>query len=362
MEVSQIITNFAVVNTVLMIILYTLITAVFLLCGSVLWLKRKEVPDQSRTFLATFGLISGLLYMVRLVSYVANLVHASYHELMPPLLVIGGLIAITLFLTYPVEVIRPGLLRGWRILVPFLPAILLTLPSVVGLEYRVLLSFADLKDHLLELNVLLRLLGLAILLVISLLLLVIPYNWRTTSADSHWILRTALIAQGISVFYFPRAFSTLPIMTVPHLLWCIFAMGYYTYYELSERLLPVTLPEVGCNTGSGKGDLWQQICTVMDLEEAWRNPDMTAEALSRELGTNRIYVARAIKEHTGMTFNNYLNSKRVEYIASLLHQNPSLSLKEIFFAAGFRSRDTANRNFLRFKGCSPTDYREQDTL
>ena len=92
---------------------------------------------------------------------------------------------------------------------------------------------------------------------------------------------------------------------------------------------------------------------------------MTVETLSKELGTNRIYVASSVKEHTGMTFKNYLNSKRVEYIASLLHQNPSLNLKELYFTAGFRSRDTANRNFLRFKGCSPTDYisslRGQDT-
>lgn len=94
----------------------------------------------------------------------------------------------------------------------------------------------------------------------------------------------------------------------------------------------------------------------MDIEEAWRNPNTTVETLSKQLGTNRIYVARNIREHTDMSFNDYMNNKRVEFIASLLRQNPSQNLKELFFAAGFRSRDTAWRNFVKFKGCSPSDY------
>lgn len=345
-------------NVVLTVILYTLFTAVYLLCGGMLWLKRREVSDLSRTFLAAFALIAGLLSVARLAKFVIEPGYAPYHELLSPFLVVAGLYAITLFLTYPVEVIRPRLLRGWRIVLPFVPAILLTLPSLLGLEYQTILSLDDLKAHLSEPNVLLRFLGLAILLVISLLLLAIPHNWRATSADSRWILRTALIAQVISVLYFSQAFTSSPIALALHLLWLIIAMCYFTWYELSERLSPIPMPEqIGGGTApAGKGNLWQQVCTVMDLEEAWRNPNMTVEVLSRQLGTNRIYVARAIKEHAGMTFNDFMNSKRVAFITVALRQNPSQSLLELYFAAGFRSRDTARRNFVKFMGCSPTEY------
>ena len=81
--------------------------------------------------------------------------------------------------------------------------------------------------------------------------------------------------------------------------------------------------------------------------------------LSAAIGTNRIYVARCIKEHTGMTFNDYMNSKRVEFMANLLRQNPTQNQKQLFFAAGFRSYPTAHRNFTKFKGCSPTEYTEK---
>ena len=55
-------------------------------------------------------------------------------------------------------------------------------------------------------------------------------------------------------------------------------------------------------------------------------------------------------------YNDYMNSKRVDFMANLLRQNPTQNQKQLFFAAGFRSYPTAHRNFVKFKGCSPTEY------
>lgn len=314
----------------------------------------------SRTFLAIFAFITGVLTITRLVKFAVNPSYAPYHELISPFLVIGGLFAITLFLTYPIEVIRPRLLRGWRYILPFIPVVLLTIPSMLGMRYQTLLSFDDLTEHLMEFNVMLRLLGVAVLFLISLSLLAIPYNWRESSADYRWILRTAMIAQGISVLYFLQGFTNSVIAQIVHLLWYVISLLYFTYFELRERLQVVDLPDDvggdGGNISVPKGDLWQQISYLMDIKEYWRNPDTSVETISRALGTNRIYVARSIKEHTGMSFNDYMNSRRVEYMATMLRQNPEISQKSLFFAVGFRSYPTAHRNFTKFKGCSPTDY------
>ena len=93
----------------------------------------------------------------------------------------------------------------------------------------------------------------------------------------------------------------------------------------------------------------------MDDWEAWRNPNTSVETISTAVGTNRIYVARCIKEHTGLTVNDYINQKRVDFMATELKKDPS-SHKEIYFSAGYRSRQTAYRNFLKFKGVSPTEF------
>ena len=53
--------------------------------------------------------------------------------------------------------------------------------------------------------------------------------------------------------------------------------------------------------------------------------------------------------------NDYINQKRVDYMASKL-QEGTLSHKEIYFAAGYRNRYTAYRNFIKFKGVSPTEF------
>lgn len=102
--------------------------------------------------------------------------------------------------------------------------------------------------------------------------------------------------------------------------------------------------------------LWKSISRFMDELELWRNPNTNVETLSSAVGTNRIYVARCIQEHTGLSFNDYLNKKRIEFIAKRLCEDPELKQEALYFEAGYRSRQTAYRNFVKFAGCSPTEF------
>ncbi len=337
--------------------------AVYMACGILLWTKRKEVQDRSRLYLSIFGIVVSISYLARIASMTNNQELKPYMELLPPFSVIGGLLAITLFLIYPIEVMRPRWLNGWRVLLPFLPIVVIAAPMLFGLRFQSLLSISDLWEHIAEPDVVLRLLGVVTLTCISLLLLIIPYNWRKSSADYHWVRRTTLMAQMISVLYFCLILTNVAVFQILHTLWFGFVIAYFTYNELQVRLVPVGMPE---SLGDGgdlsvveNKDLWQQVSYLMDIKEYWRNPDTTVASISQTLGTNRIYVARCIKEHTGMTFNDYMNSKRVEFMANLLRQNPTQNQKQLFFAAGFRSYPTAHRNFVKFKGCSPTEYIEK---
>jgi len=103
-------------------------------------------------------------------------------------------------------------------------------------------------------------------------------------------------------------------------------------------------------------ELWQSICQVMDEQQVWRNPNTTVESVSRLIGTNRFYAARCIREHTGMTFNDYMNRKRVYFMVEKLKKAPEQDHKTLYFEAGFGSRTAAYRNFVKFVGCSPTEF------
>ena len=345
--------------------------AISLICGCLIWVRRKEVPDRSRTYLALMELISAGCSVLVLGCVILGYNILQPWTLLEPMKSLAGLYVITLAMCYPLEVMRPRQLRGRWLLLLWLPSLVVTLPFLCGLQFQQLHTWSDLREHLLDLNVLLRLLSIAFVTVYSVLLLFIPYNWRQSSADYRWIRQFTFFSQGISVLYYGHVFTNLHIFMPLHVLWGAFVMLYLTYYELYIRILPPPqkkskLPEPEPATASAVADtveveedtydFWPNICQVMDEWEAWRNPNTTVETVSTAVGTNRIYVARCIREHTGMTFNDYMNNKRISYMADQLRLDPTQDQKHLYFDVGFRSRHTAYRNFVKFIGSSPTDF------
>ena len=353
---------------------YSISLAVCLICGILLWMHRKEAHDRSRTFLSLIALLSSAGLIAIIVGILFGFRFFRTWSLLDPLKSLGGLYVITLFLCYPLEVMRPRQLRGRDLFLLWLPSIILTLPMLFGLQFRLLHTWSELWNHLLEWDVLIRFLSIFTLFVYSILLLFIPYNWRRSSADFHWVRRFTLFAQVITLLYFGHVFINLPVFMTLHILWGTFVVFYFYYYERHIRILPsprnemespdsddadpVPAPAMANRAGVDEAtfDFWPMICQVMDEWEAWRNPNTSVETVSTAVGTNRIYVARCIKEHTGMTFNDYMNQKRISYMAAQLRLDPSQDHKHLYFDVGFRSRHTAYRNFVKFIGSSPTDF------
>ena len=70
-------------------------------------------------------------------------------------------------------------------------------------------------------------------------------------------------------------------------------------------------------------------------------------------GCNRLF-----KQQMGMSFNEYLNEKRLEYGKERLRRSKD-SVLEISANAGFRNVTYFNRMFKRRYGISPTQYRRE---
>ena len=346
--------------------------AVSLICGGLMWVKRREVSDRSRIYLVIANLLIAATLFFIIIGAICGYRFYRTWTLLDPVKSIGGLYIITLFLCYPLEVMRPGQLRGYKLLLLWLPSLIVTLPLLFGVHFRLLYSWSDLWNHLLEWDVLFRMLSTVFLCIFSLQLLFIPYNWSQSSVDNHWIRRFTFFSQVITILYLGHVFTDQPLWMILHISWGIFVGLYIVYYELRIRLLPPAKSEtkplarlssaekptttVVSAAAEESGDYWPMICQVMDEWEMWRNPNTTVETVSKAVGTNRIYVARCIKEHTGMTFNDYMNEKRIAYMASQLRLNPKQDHKHLYFEVGFRNRQTAYRNFVKFQGYSPTEY------
>lgn len=89
------------------------------------------------------------------------------------------------------------------------------------------------------------------------------------------------------------------------------------------------------------------------------NRSISLEEVAEEASFSVYYFTRFFKEATGMTFGQYLSFYRIniaeEYLLS--YNDP---ITEVAFKAGFNSIKTFNRVFKKLKGCSPTEFREQN--
>lgn len=106
-----------------------------------------------------------------------------------------------------------------------------------------------------------------------------------------------------------------------------------------------------------EADLWDRVTRIMDTEEAWRDPDLTLVSMAHRCATNVTYLNQIIHQKTGRSFKELVNDKRIACVVRQLRDNPDTDLQAAFFAAGFRSRTTAWRNFKETQGMSPQEFR-----
>jgi AraC-like DNA-binding protein len=104
---------------------------------------------------------------------------------------------------------------------------------------------------------------------------------------------------------------------------------------------------------------WAERATCYLVEtEMFKVNDLSRDDLAIALGTNRQYLINAIKEETGKTFKDYINTIRIEYAYDMLVKDWTASIESIYLEAGFSTRSTFNRLFKQRYGFSPVEMRE----
>lgn len=87
----------------------------------------------------------------------------------------------------------------------------------------------------------------------------------------------------------------------------------------------------------------------------WREPDLDLADLARRLGTNTLYLSRALNEGLGQSFSEFLNRQRIKAAQERLAGDDAiLSIAE---DVGFGSKASFNRAFQAYVGCTPSQYR-----
>lgn len=329
---------------------------------------RKETPDYTRVFLffcAVFFVAEGTFSVVGIIQ---NPYNNPLTELMNPSVVLFGLLAQILALVYPLCVVRPSYFNPFIFM--FVPWAIFVFLYILVPEWTVLRSFQDFKDHLLEINVHLRLVTLCMYLpyLIYLLFLLMPGSLNQVSVSVRYYRGYSIFVLFIVAAHFFFFFTGNLFYHILNQL----AIGAFFYiimlFDLEVRLFPkddarqpdVLMPALGDEVKKREyisRPLWERICYALDKEEVWRRPDLSVESLARTCGSNVPYIIKCIKKETGYSANEYINRMRIDHVCRRLEEDPDLNLQEVFFEAGYRVRTTAWRNFRDIVGVSPSEYR-----
>ena len=348
-------------QTLLLIEVDTIAVLANLVCGMLIWHRRRDVADRSRIILLLIILI-GLPLIGKVAMLMMYGLNNRFVEALPVTPTMSGPLTVMLMLLYAIEVMRPNWLKWRHLLLLFLPLAFIFVLSMLFMgQFTALHSSADVWLHIGEPNVMLRMLFNALTLLLCLSLLWLPYQWQKSSASRRWVITYVCFVFMISALFHTWTLTLwMPVHILHNITPSLFII-YYTWFELHERILPVPMEETEklpppTTEFAPSDNLWHRIFDVLHNEQLWRNPDLSLDMLCERVGSNKDYVLQSFHNNTHTTFSDYVNRLRVDYMATELLAHPFQSHKELYFRAGFRSKTAAFTNFKKYKQLSPSEF------
>jgi AraC-like DNA-binding protein len=86
---------------------------------------------------------------------------------------------------------------------------------------------------------------------------------------------------------------------------------------------------------------------------------ITIEMMAESLGYNRAYLSRLFKQYTKITPVTFLLKLRIDKARLLLRERLELTVEQIASSVGFHDPLYFSKQFRRWYGVSPTEYRDQ---
>lgn len=108
-------------------------------------------------------------------------------------------------------------------------------------------------------------------------------------------------------------------------------------------------------------EAFERIGTLLEQEQAWREPRLSLSDLAQRLQLNPRDVSRAINLHGETSFARFINTYRIEALNALMADkaNHARTIMELAYEVGFNSKSAFNRTYREMTGRTPTEAFEQ---
>lgn len=103
--------------------------------------------------------------------------------------------------------------------------------------------------------------------------------------------------------------------------------------------------------------IYNKVRQALEKEQMFLNPELSLKSLSKAVGTNTVYLSKAINQGYGCSFSVMLANYRMDYIVAKALETGE-NVETLNEKLGFWSRSTFYDVFKSRKGASPKRFIE----
>ncbi len=292
-------------------------------------------------------------------------------------------IASTLFVLYPLEVLRPNFLKLRTTLKIFIPALIVVL--LVALSNSIEGEGQEFNIKLILISRIVLVLGYPLVTLLYLLRYQKTYKeWckqnysNIEKLDASWLKYYVV---GYLFIYTSYLYTVLNLnhetVLVHHVMFLLFYTLIFPFVfsqqelvlgpEDDEDTLSLTANDYSDEQNVKERQTYnnsslmykEKLIHWMEHDKPYLNMDFRLIDIMDILPLNRKYISRLINEEIGEPFYSFVMKYRINESLRLLENRHDLTIAKIAIKSGFSSPSVFGRSFLKEIGMSPLEYRKQ---
>ena len=335
-----------------------------------IYIKQHDAQNRSWRYIFLFFVVSAVASTVEIALVARQSFEPNSYKLLNPLINIPGFYIFAILVCYLIELMRPHWLTFKRTLLLFLPSIVCAcavLVFVINGEITNLHCLGELRHHITEPNIVVRLVFLCLYLPYFVYLIVLLIQTKSIHTNNKYYNVIVATTTLLCISYVLSRGLQLYFGYITHEILYLLLTVSIVYFEHYERLhLPLEkvrdyyawneLPHTTQNTVNSVAQTLQQL---MENPAVWQDSELTGDKIVQQVGTNRTYIQQAAKLLGFANLSDMINRRRIDYVCQQLRKDPNTPIQVLFTDVGYRSRVTAWRHFTTIVGCTPSEFIER---
>lgn len=164
-----------------------------------------------------------------------------------------------------------------------------------------------------------------------------------------------------------NAFLHSPLLGIPSVTFSVMLFSiFYVSYKIDFWARDFKKEVMEDDTRAGEAGpeqeyaaLERRIAAAMEDKKLYLQPGLKISDVAAAIGSNRTYVSNAINNAGGMSFADYVNSRRVEYAKMRMKElsaQGDFSISDVATESGFASFPSFYRAFTKYERTSPSSW------